>query len=509
MALNFFRRGNKPEDKKQNPSADTPAEPGLARDPRKAKRFFEHAQTNADTRNYEYAIQLFIDGLRHDPDNMAQHEALRDVALKYKVGGGKTAGLSEKFKSQGKDPVSKMLDAERIWSKDPLNMSLMLDMMEKAVEAAEAEPELHLGEVAYWVGTLVLEFGRKSRKTPDKVFIKSRDLFARIGSFDKAVEACRLALSLRPDDAKLLDDLKDLETEMTLKQGAYAEAGKEGGFKSFVKDMDKQRALEQEQAVDRTESVLDEVIARYRKEYEANQDVDLLEKLVGALLQKGDDASEAEAMTRLKEAWERTEQYRFKVRHGDIAIRQINRKIRVLRQAAKDNPQDAEAAAKLRDLSVKLLKFELQEYTERAKNYPTDLALKFQLGRRLMQFQKFDEAIAALQDARGDAKVRVQSLLYLGMCYAAKGWPEEATDTLREGISIHPIEDDAVGMDLRYQLMDALEKSARKNKQLEQAREAQKIASKILQTDIKYRDIKDRLDAIRKLVDELSAAQNP
>jgi hypothetical protein len=51
--------------------------------------------------------------------------------------------------------------------------------------------------------------------------------------------------------------------------------------------------------------------------------------------------------------------------------------------------------------------------------------------------------------------------------------------------------------------MDALEKSAAKDRNLERAQEAQKIASKILQTDIKFRDIRTRLDNIRALADQL------
>jgi tetratricopeptide (TPR) repeat protein len=132
------------------------------------------------------------------------------------------------------------------------------------------------------------------------------------------------------------------------------------------------------------------------------------------------------------------------------------------------------------------------------------MGLRFQLGRRLLQTGQYDEAIAAFQDARADGKYRVQSLLYLGMCYKEQGWFNEAVDTLREGMQRHEIEDDATGMELQYRLMDALEAAARESKDIEQAREAQKIASKILRTDIKFRDIKERMDALRSLVTELA-----
>jgi len=75
---------------------------GFKRDPRKARRFFEHGETTANARNYDYSINMYISGLRHDPDNMTQHEALYDVAKRRKVGGGKPAGMGEKFKKLGR-----------------------------------------------------------------------------------------------------------------------------------------------------------------------------------------------------------------------------------------------------------------------------------------------------------------------------------------------------------------------------------------------------------------------
>ena len=51
--------------------------------------------------------------------------------------------------------------------------------------------------------------------------------------------------------------------------------------------------------------------------------------------------------------------------------------------------------------------------------------------------------------------------------------------------------------------MGAYEKSAAKNNDAELAKEAQKIGSSILQTDINYRDIKARMDKIRELSNSL------
>jgi len=507
MAINFFKKSSD-DDPDRQPEPDNDSGAPLARDPAKARKFFDRAQTMADCRSYDYAIELYISGLRHDPDNMPKHEALRDVALRYKVGGGKPAGLSERHKKSGKDPVSRMLDAEKLSSKDPLNLDLLLDLMAKAVEAHQAEEDLSLAEFAYWVGDAALELAKGTKKSKAKDFVAIRDLFAKIGAYAKAVEACKLAMMRSPNDPKLLEELKNLETEMTIHLDAYQSAGKEGGFRSAVRDMDKQIALSQDDAISKTASTIEHMVTRLRAEYEKDPANSItVEKFVKALLQVDTDDAELQAMNVLEQAWKDTDEYRFKLRRGDIVMRRGAREVRALRDKAKQNPNDAEAAAKYKAAGAKQLQLELEEFTDRVKNYPTDMALRFQLGRRLYTAKRYDDAIGELQEARADAKCRAQALMYLGMCYQGIELFEEAVDTFRQGIAAHPMEDDALAMDLRYQLMDALEQAAKAGSNLEHAQEAQQIASKILQANIKYRDIRPRLDGLRKLVKEMQEGE--
>ena len=483
-----------------------PGETGFKRDPRKAHKFFEHAEAVADTRNYDYAIACYISGLRHDPDNVNRHEALRQVALRRKVAGGKPASLIDRFKPGGPTPADRMLHTETLWSKDPLNVRLMRDFMRRCVEADEAESELNIGEVAYWAGELVMEFVAQGK--PDKkALIATRDLFARIGAYGKAVEVCKRAVRLTPNDDKLLKELKDLEAERTMQEGGYSDVSQveEGGFRDFVRDGEKQQALDQEDRIVKRQSDVDQIIERRRAEYDEDpQDLDRASKLVEALLNKDEDEAEDEAIELLRRAWDQSGQYRYKMRIGDIRMKQYNRHLRKLRENV---PKGEEPAGDLKkrvdDLLKKKLAFELEEYQERVKNYPTDLGLRFELGKRLHQTGKLDEAIGAFQQAKADPKHRAAAHQFLGICYTQKEWHEEAIDTLRAGIEAHNDDTDRLALDLRYALMDALEHQARQADDAEMAREAQKIGSQILQTKIDFRDIQKRVENIRELVSEL------
>jgi tetratricopeptide (TPR) repeat protein len=111
--------------------------------------------------------------------------------------------------------------------------------------------------------------------------------------------------------------------------------------------------------------------------------------------------------------------------------------------------------------------------------------------------------------ATGDAKYRVASMHALAKCYIAQGWNDEAIDTLRRAIESYQLNDDKLALDLRYLLMEALEASGKETKSIEQIREAQKWGSQILQTDIQFKDIRDRMNALRSTLKDLLAAEKP
>ena len=64
---------------------------------KKATRFFDYGKTVADSGQFDYAIELYIQGLRIDPEAVDQHRARREISLKRKASGGKDLGMMEKM----------------------------------------------------------------------------------------------------------------------------------------------------------------------------------------------------------------------------------------------------------------------------------------------------------------------------------------------------------------------------------------------------------------------------
>lgn len=468
---------------------------GFKRSLRKANTFFDYGDTAADSKNFDYAVECYIGGLRHSPDNLERHEKLHDIAKRRSVNGGKPT----KAKSVGPSIVDKMLRAEKNWACDWNNVGHMADFIDAAVEADAREgEEANLGEVAYWAAGLALQYNANPNIKPNRrVYLRIIDAMEKIKAFDLAMQAAQRALMLREDDA-LRDRIKDLTAQRYTHESATNSA--EGGSRMNLKNSKEQEAIQA--GLDTSGTKTDQLIAAMREQYDENpEDIDRLQKLVDALTRAEKPEQEQEAVQLLLLAHEQTGQYRYKVKAGDVKLKGINRALRSLNEKAKAG--DEKAAAQLQEGLKKRLVFELKEYTERAQNYPTDLKLKFELAKRQYQAGQFDDAIGNFQEATREPKSRSQAHMYLGRCFVRKEWMDEAMSTVEKGLEKHAEPDDAVGKELRYDLMTIKIAIAKEKKDAELAKQAQDLASELLQTDINYKDIRAKMDEIKTLVGEL------
>ena len=481
---------------KNNNNVDNPGDDGegFKRSLRKANTFFDYGNTAADATNFDYAVECYIGGLRHDPDNLERHEKLHDIAKRRSVGGGKPM----KVKPVGPSLVDKMLRAVKAWACDWNNVNHMADAVEAAVEANQREGEqANLAEVAYWLGGLTVQYNANPNGKPNRrVYVRIIDAMEKIEAFDLALQAAQRALMLREDDS-MRDRIKDLTAQRYTKESSQGEGE---GFQKNIKDKEEQDRIQAE--LDTSGSQADKLIAASREQYEENpEDMDKLQKLVDALTRTEEVEHEQEAIKLLLHAHEQTGQYRYKVKAGDVKLKQINRALRSFNEKAQAG--DEVARAKLQEGLKKRLAFELKEFGERAHNYPTDLKLKFELGKRQYQAGQHDDAIGNFQEATREPKSRSQAHLFLGRCFVQKQWVDEAMSTLEKGLELHADPDDNVGKELRYDLMTVKIAIAKEKQDAEIAKGAQALASELLQTDINYKDIREKMDEVRKLSDEL------
>ena len=97
-------------------------------DQAKARTFFEKGDQLVKQGGYDYAIEMYLQGLNYDPENVEAHQTLREVSLKRKASGGKDLGMMQKMKvkTNSSDEKQNMLAAEKLLAFDPGNLEPLL-----------------------------------------------------------------------------------------------------------------------------------------------------------------------------------------------------------------------------------------------------------------------------------------------------------------------------------------------------------------------------------------------
>jgi tetratricopeptide (TPR) repeat protein len=450
----------------------------------KGKAFFDRAEQVAETGNWDFAIEMYLEGIQREPDSVDRgHKRLHEVALKRKAQGGKGPGVMDHVKRRpGKDPVMNLVHASYFLAKDPGSVQYMAQVL-------RAAQKLDLPEVVHWIAEILLQSQRQAKKPNKRILLETTKAFESVEDYSLAVQAAEMALQQAPDDGELRGILRDLSAQYTIQKGKYTE---EGDFTKGVKDMEKQQELMREEAMVKDEEYLQEQVRRTRQEYLASPKVaGKITAVVDALLQFENEAHENEAIDILTKAHKDTSAYQFKMRVGDIRIRQMTRRYRYLRDEG-----DMGAAA---EHARRQLAFELAEYTERAANYPTDLSIKFELGRRQFLTGMYDEAISALQQAERDPRRALRARSLIGQAFTKKGWFREAAETFERSLQVEMTEEHA--KELRYYLADVYDKTGELDK-------AQKQFSMVVQMDYNYKNARHRLEEVRtKLQSQQAAAE--
>ncbi len=457
--------------------------------PEKAQKWFNHARVYADSTNYEAALHAYANGIRLDPDTMSAHEAIWEVAIKYMNKGGKPATGKEIRELEDGHAVSKFAAAEFAWMKEILNLSLAIKTLESAVQAGQRE-------YGKWVAPNVMKLVPKQKKVSKGQMVQLKDLFKQVEAWTEAIAALAKAKELDPRDGALDHEYKDLSAQRAMDQGGYDRAaGKEGGFRNFVKDSEKQRQLIEQESIVTSQSTDERNLARAKDAYEKTPSIpDVINQYAQLVKKQATPQAEQLAYEIYMKGYQDTGEYRFRMAAGDIRLEQARRIFEALE--AKGDAGAAEARKNYLDL-------EAQEFEERVAKYPTNRDMKIRLGEIELGRGNLDNAMAQLQAAKDEPKLRVRAGHLLARCFAAEGWHREAIDEFRDALQHLDGADKDRELSIRYDLMLSLIAEARKSRGVDLAREALDICSGIARKDITYRDIRTRRREIEDLQKEL------
>ncbi|HPF37219.1 MAG TPA: tetratricopeptide repeat protein [Phycisphaerae bacterium] len=462
-----------------------------------ARKLFAHAKKAEDTRNYDYAIELYVQGLSHWPDAIDEGlRKLRVVATARKMVGGKSSGflVRRKFPTNGKDPGVNLNNGLRLFGFDPAELASIEQILDLAVKAK-------CDRVGQWICPILTEALSRSKKLSSSHYQSICDrmlemgrMAREFGNHDGAMEIFRATVAAatiwrrhHPDSSEGHRAESAASGELTIVKGKFDTADK---FTDSLQDADKQRDIQDSEktvtSVDRNQLMIDAAM----RDWEQNRSItNKLLKVVELMTRTGEDAREKEAIKLLEEEFSSTENYIFRARADDLRVRRMRRERTAVERELSKRPDDEELRERLAAYDRKLFEVEIRVYRDRLKHYPTDLKLKFELAVRLFRMGEYDEAIPLLQQARADGRVRTHSRLYLGRCFFQKHFYDQAVDVLRQAAEEAPSRTEPVFLDITYWLARGLESS-------NAADEAKKAYGEIIQVDYNFRDARQRLERL-------------
>lgn len=473
---------------------------------KKAAGFFKHAKAAHDSFNYPYAMTLWLNGLRQYPMSMEGLEGFLSSAMTFNGSDQDEKAKKKDLKESRQGVNSKGRQGKYVLSlfdfgTNPTDLGA-------ALKAAENAAALTCREAAQYIATHAFKLAAADPKKQKKdVYIRLMDAFENIEAFDLAVQAGNSAMILDRADGDLANRVRNLGAKATMNKGGYDSVGEEGGFRKNIRDADKQRQLIESDQIGKTEDTKDRLVADAEAQYkERPDDVGTIEKYGRALRERGKNADELKAMALYTKAYKDTGQFKFRQISGEIQVRRARREVSKARQALEAAPDNAEAKQKLEGAAKALLDLEMSELKLQVEKYPTDLGIKYELGKRYAQAGQHNEAIEQFQLAQEDAKIRRHVLLAMAHAFIALGgWLDEAIETFRGALDGLADEKSDLGMEIRYGLMAALHEKGESGKDLGAAEEADKLAAGIAIQSFGFKDIRERREKIKALIIELKS----
>jgi len=457
------------------------AEKSLNEIPRDLRELYHKGTVAFQRQNLDYALAIFNQVLQKEPGFFECRQALR--AAQFKKAGGSTSFLKKVFGGAGNSPL--MAKAQMSIRSNPL------ETIQTAEQILESDPNSSAGHKFLAEAALAAELPRTACLSYEILLKNSpRDYDLTMaygqaltvaGHIDKAEAVYAELLRLYPTKGEVAQALKNLSARKTLADGGYeALADGQGSYRDILRNKDEAVSLEQQNRTVKTVDVADRLIREYEERIPREpKNLKLFRSLAELYSQKKD----------FDKAIEYCERIRSSEGGADPSLDRLITEITLKRfdhQIGQLDPAIAEQAAQSDHLQAERDAFQLAECQVRAERYPTDLQIRFELGELLFKAGKTTEAIQEFQKAQSNPNRRIQSMAYLGQCYARRNMNELAARTLQNAVKEKPGFDDEK-KELIYQLGCVLEKMGK-------AEEAKVQFELIYEVDIRYKDVAARID---------------
>jgi len=437
-----------------------------------------------ELRNFGYAISLLQEILKQEPQFLTGRELLRRAEVTKSKSAKKsffnisTASFTvmnaqRKIKN---DPKRAVEILEKVLEKEPYNRQANLVLKEAALAAGW--PEI----AVFALRTLVEENPRDI-----KVLHALGRLYHQLGDSDQEEEIYNQITAIDPLEAEALRLGKDASARGSMKRGGWTQAE---SYRDLIKDKEEAISLEQQSRLRLTGEALDQQIAETYARHKADPaNVDLVRRL-GALNEQKEDFEAAIRWYQSAADLTKGADTGLARKVSDLKIKRLEQEIAAHEEFLSRHNADevyAKKSEELKAAKAKRAEILINDALERVGRNPTDLQLRFELGKNFFHAGRFREAVPELQRARQNPHARLKAMNLLGCCYSELEMLDLAMKQLEEAskeiLSMDPTKKEIVyNLGLVYERMGEGDKSLACMKQ-------------IYEVDYGYRDVAQRVES--------------
>jgi tetratricopeptide (TPR) repeat protein len=462
------------------------AEKSLSEINREVRLLFQKGSDALLRENYDYAVDLLNQVLQKEPTLFDARKALRNAQTK-KSGSGSGGGsffkkawgsassspmIAKAQMALRSNPAEALQTAEQILNGDPTNAGAHRIV----IDAAEA---LEMPRTA----ALSLEILHKNSPNDKALTIQFAHALAGIGEPNRAEKILLELARTAPRDGEIAQALKNVSARRTLGEGGYETiAAGEGSYRDILRNEKEAVSLEQEKRTHKTEDISERLINEYEARLKTEpENLKLLRSLAELYTQKGLFDRALAHYEHIKTTDSGSSDATLDRAIADTKVRRYEHQLKNLDQSS------TEHAGKAAALTAEKLDFQITECQKRVERFPTDLAIRYEMGVLYFQAGKVGEAIHEFQKAQQNPHKRIPAMNYLAQCFARRKMFDLGAKTLQNAIKEKVVFDDEK-KELIYNLGCVFESMGKKDEAVEQFK-------LIYEVDIGYKDVGAKVDA--------------
>lgn len=465
-------------------------EPKVSVNVSQAETYVRHATT---TKSPELALQYWFTAHKSDPTNVT---ILDNLLLKA----AEIAGVPSNAKSTLRS-CQQALQADRHLANDYLVSLLKYSLApldgKLLVDAAAAAQELNLEMATLILGERAVKMLSKSEdKNRRNLFVKLAGLFQHFESYQNAVNAAKFAQTVDPKSGELTLLIKNLSSLEYLQRSRIQKNVEiEGGFVRNIQDPQEQRRLhEASQTLQGEDALFRQVEEARQKVSDAPSDVRLISELAKALIRRGKEGDQKEALKILREGFTSTQDWTLSFEADDLVFAGTERRLRQLENQIEEIPENEEIKRQHAELSEKLISRKIESYKARVAKQSNVTSKKFELGELYLEAKLYEKAIDTFQGILGDPKLGLQALAKVGYGFLKLGRYDEAVFAFEEALAkfaidkMSPYNDDGreIFLEIHFGKSAALYGKAEATEDTLLAKDALKEIARVLVLDLDY-----------------------